>query len=249
MKTIRLAAAVALVLTVVFVFFSSKGAGAARGNALYGAPRVGSCYDISGRTASHNVSTSAQTVNCRKQHTLWVVAVTAMPERYVAQQRDGFPLTGKAVRYFDNVCLPAISRAIGGLGDNFARSAYMYYWFVPTASQQKAGGHWMSCSVGIAQAQNLVVTKKAKPAKINTTLPNALQLCGTKTYAGTNCAAKHLYRQTYAFAVRHRLTKTTAQAAAQRICPRHVMSPSWMYWWRAIKPRDNFITCLTQTRH
>ncbi len=247
MNAIRLAAIAALVVGVLLYF--AEDAGAARGTALHGAPKVGSCYDISGRTASQNSSTSAQTVNCRKPHTLWVVAVTAMPERYVAQQRNGSPLTGKAVRYFDSVCLPAISRAIGGLGKNFARSAYMYYWFVTTAAQQKAGGHWMSCSVGIAMAQNLVVTRKTKPTKINTGVPNVLQLCGTSTYAGTTCAAKHLYRQTYAFAIQHRLTTTAARAAAQRTCPGHVASPSWMYWWRAIKPQDNFITCLTRTRH
>jgi hypothetical protein len=247
MKAIRLAAFAALVIGVAFFF--AGGAGAARGNALYGAPKVGSCYNVTGRTASQKASTSAQPVNCRKRHTLWVVAVTAMPERDVAQQRDGSPLKGEAVRYFDRVCLPAISRAIGGLGENFARSAYMYYWFVATAAQQKAGGHWMSCSVGIAKAQDLVVTNKAKPTKINARLPNALQLCGTRTYAGTTCAAKHLYRQTYAFAVHHRLTKTTMQAVAQRTCPAHVASSTWMYWWRVIKPKENLITCLTRTRH
>ena len=107
----------------------------------------------------------------------------------------------------------------------------------------------MSCSVGIVEAANLVITKKIKPTKINHGLPNALQLCGTSAFADTTCAAKHLYRQTYAFAVRHRLTRTQAQAAANATCPRHVASRSWMYSWHAIKPKDNFITCLTRTRH
>lgn len=241
------AAVAALVLGLMFSF--ADRADAARGTALYGAPKVGSCYDISGAAASQQVSTSAKTVGCRTRHTLWVVAVTAMPERYVARQRDGSPLIGRAQGYFDRVCLPAISRAVGGLGDNFARSAYMYYWFVATPADQKAGGHWLSCSVGIAKAQNLVVTRTDKPVKVTNGLPNALQMCGTKSYAATTCAATHLYRQTYAFAVRYRLTKTKAQAAAQRTCPGHVTSPTWMYWWREIKPRDNFITCLTRTRH
>lgn len=245
MKTIRLAAVAALVIGVVLSL--GDDAAAARGTALYGAPKVGSCYNVSGSTAWHQSSTSAQTVNCRARHTLWVVAVTVLPERYVAQQHNGSALTGKAIGYFDRVCLPAISRAVGGLGANFARSAYMYFWFVPTAAQQRAGAHWLSCSVGIASAQNLVVSNQAEPTKINTVLPNALQLCGTATYAGTNCAAKHLYRQTYAFAVHHRLTITTMRAAAQRTCPAHVMGLSWMYWWRVITPTDNFITCLTQT--
>ena len=246
MKTIRVTAVAALVIGVMFSFAGE--AAAARTKALYGAPKVGSCYYVSGRAASGKASTSAHPVNCHKPHTLWVVAVTAMPERYVAQQHDGSKLKGKALGYFDRVCLPALSRAVGGLGENFARSAYLYYWFVATARQQKAGGHWMSCSVGIAKAQNLVVSRKRRLTKIADGLPNALQLCGTRTYAGTTCAARHLYRQTYAFAVDHRLTKTKAQAAAQRTCPRHVSSPSWMYWWRSIKPKDNLITCLTRTR-
>lgn len=246
MKAIRLAAVAALVIGAAFSVADT--AAAARSNPLFGAPRVGSCYDVSGRTASDKASTGAQPVNCRKPHTLWVVGVTAMPERYVAQQRDGSKLTGKAVGYFDRVCLPALGRAVGGLGENFARSAYMYYWFVATAAQQKAGGHWMSCSLGIAKGQDLVVSRKATPTKIPNGLPNALQLCGTKTYAGTTCAAKHLYRETYAFPVHHRLTAAKAQAAAQQACPRHVSSPSWMYWWRSIKPKDNFVTCLTRTR-
>ena len=141
MKAIRLAAIVALVIGVVFssaVSFAEN-AGAARANALYGAPKVGRCYDVSGRTASSKASISAPTVNCRTRHTLWVVAVTAMPERYVAEQHNGSPLKGKAQGYFNHICLPAVSRVLGGLGRNFAHSAYQENWFVAaTAAQQKA---------------------------------------------------------------------------------------------------------------
>jgi hypothetical protein len=246
MKAIRLTAVAVLVVGVALSL--ADAAAAARSTSLYGAPAVGSCYDVSGRTASDKASTSTRPVNCHKPHTLWVVAVTAMPERYVAEQHDGSNLKGKALIRFDRVCLPAIGRAVGGLGENFARSAYAYYWFVATAAQQQAGGHWMSCSVGIAKVQHLVVTRKHAPTRITNALPNALQLCGTRSYAGTTCAARHLYRQTYAFAVGHRLTRTTAQAAARRTCPMHVSSTSWMSWWRSITPKDNFITCLTETR-
>lgn len=226
---------------------ASHGSGGSKHGALWGAPKPGTCYDVPGRYAA-KPSLAAHTVGCRHRHTMWVVAAAKIPARYAAAVVNGHPLAGKSAKIFYRICNPAVARAAGGFDTGFARSAYGYYYFVPTKAQQKAGAHWLSCTMGIFDAKNLVTTSKAKPAKIGKRIPDALQLCGTKGYLGTTCRATHVYRQSYAYTVRHRLTQTGLQKSVHRVCPSHVASSTWMYYRREITLKDNLVTCLTKTR-
>jgi hypothetical protein len=222
-------------------------AGASRSTALFGAPKVGTCYDISGKVAA-KPSVTSSTRACSKVHTLWIVAVRSIPASVVAGQGSG-PPNPATQRTYDKVCVPAIKRSLGSLGAAFARSAYEGFWFFPSAAQQKHGAHWMSCETGVlAGHEKLSPSKAKKPMKVTAGLPDRIRMCGTPRYYVTDCADKHTYRESYSFLVKKRSSSTVAQRQADRTCPKHVHSAAWMYVTVSVGSTKRFyVTCLTQT--
>ena len=59
-----------------------------------------------------------------------------------------------------------------------------------------------------------------------------------------NCSAPHVYRATFATVVKGKVG--TAQKVADRTCPKHVSSSTWMWSSRGISAKQFLLTCLTR---
>jgi len=210
---------------------------------LLGAPKAGQCYDVSGRTAYEAESTSATPVRCATKHTLWVVGVGTVPADVPLKIGNR-----KFEQQASRICDPATRRALGDRGLRFARSAYNTFRFVPTDEQQAAGARWISCEVGITNGRGkLVSTRAPKPTKVTGSVPDRIKLCGTRDYGYITCAAKHVYRSTYAGYVRGRYTEARYQETARAVCPRHVRTRQYMFGARIIEAKRWILVCLTKT--
>ena len=212
----------------------------AQADVLTGAPQVGQCYDVTRQVAYEDASVEATPVDCSQSHTLWVTAVAEIPAEIPIDSTD------KAYGEFANsVCLPSIKPVLGDNRLKFARSAYGSFNFHATDAQQAEGARWLVCTVGIVgSVKTLVSSTKATPAKVTGKLPTKLQLCGSARYDRVNCSAPHVYRATWATVVDARIS--TAQKVADRTCPRHVSSQTWMWSSRGISSKQFLLTCLTR---
>ena len=214
---------------------------AAQTATLDGAPAVGACYDVSRRTAYEADMLEVATVPCTEKHTLWVAGVVELPADVPLDSQDA--AYGRAV---NTACLAATKKALGDAGLKYARSAYGTFTFHATDAQQAVGAHWASCTVGThGSAKTLQRTTKRKPAQVTARLPRRLQLCGTARYERVSCSKPHTYRAVYATWVKGEISSTAGQRAADRICPKHVSSRTWM--WSARPDTGRFsLTCLTR---
>lgn len=238
----RLAAAAATTLfaTVLTALPQLPGA-AAEAVTLDGAPAVGECYDVSRRTAYEADVLEVATVPCTEKHTLWVAGVVELPADVPLDSSDA--AYGRAV---NTACLAATKKAVGDSGLKYARSAYGTFTFHATDAQQAVGAHWASCTVGLhGSAKTLQRTTKRKPAQVTSRLSRSLQLCGTARYERVSCSKPHTYRAVYATWVSGQYSSTAGQRAADRICPQHVSSRTWMWSTRPDTGRFS-LTCLTR---
>lgn len=217
--------------------------GAVAADPLLGAPPVGECYDVPGKTAYDEPTAGADPVACSSEHTLWVVGVGQVPK--------GVPMKSGNSRFdkhASKVCDPAVKRALGDRGLRYSRSAYNAFRFVPSKEQQAEGARWVSCVVGLMNAGGTLVRNKvAKPLKVTGKFPSSLQICGNARYSYTTCATKHVYRSTHAFYVEGKATDRRYYAAAQKVCPRHVSSKQFMYGRRVVYPTRFIVVCFTKT--
>ena len=208
---------------------------------LDGAPAVGECYDVSRRTAYEADMLEVATVPCTEKHTLWVAGVVELPAEVPLDSEDA--AYGRAV---NTACLAATKKAVGDAGLKYARSAYGTFSFHATDAQQALGAHWASCTVGAhGSARTLQRTTKRKPAQVTSRLPRRLQLCGSARYERVSCSKPHTYRAVYATWVKGAISQTAGQRAADRICPQHVSSRTWMWTTRPGTGRFS-LTCLTR---
>ena len=233
----------ALVATTVVAVQATTAAEASTSSAMYGAPKAGSCYSISGKAVAKR-ATSARAHSCRKAHTLWVAGVARVPASMDITTADTAP---PLIALVMKACGSAVGHKIGKLGRSWGLSAYNWYWFFPTAQQQR-GAHWISCEVGITAGKNrLVTTRQVKPTHMSMNPRNNLRLCGTKTYYFTNCARAHAFRATYAQV--YRATDATYQAKAARLCTRHLRGHGWMYAHRYLHGHRWVVSCLQRNHH
>jgi hypothetical protein len=222
------------------------GPASANSSALSGAPTVGQCYAVSGRTANA-MELAGHTVSCSRRHTLWVINAREVPASVIADQGNG-AVTARTEDYFLKICMPSVRTWLGTLGPRLARSSYEPYWFFPTKAEQRAGSHWMSCELAIADGKNALLTTTVRtPRKVTGRLPVRLRLCGTARFYTTNCAAEHAYRSSYAFAVDERYGPTRGRNAADDVCPSHVRSTHWMATSGPVSTTRFLVGCLTQT--
>jgi hypothetical protein len=243
MRLRSLAAASALIVAIPVAVLATNqaAASAAPDPALTGAPKAGQCYDLSDKQSAAT-STSAAAVPCTQSHTLWIYRVAK-----VDSSLDLTDSTDLATAVNQACTSSTTKHAIGNLELPFAKSAYTFAHFAPTKDDIAAGAHWISCEAGLFGGKNkLAVTKIKKLVKTtDKKLPDAFQLCGSRTYYLTNCADKHSFRSTYAFWVNGKYSTTKATKAAQKTCPKHVKRNNpFLYSSRVIYSSKFSITCL-----
>jgi hypothetical protein len=203
---------------------------------LRGAPTVGRCYDLTSMQAA--AASAHGSVPCSKPHTLWIVAVGT------PSQALDLTSSSDALKASQQVCTPGIKRAVGDFGAQFAMSAYLEAYFVPTQRQQEAGAHWVSCELALQTAHGYETLNRNSPIKLGKTLPARYRLCALKDLTMVNCAVKHEYSAAHAFPVHQAFTQKRFDAATLKRCPRYVRGQNPVSANRIEFPHEFFVTCL-----
>lgn len=208
---------------------------------LAGAPKVGSCYDITRAQAYRHTIKESSFACSTRVHTLWVVGVFAVP--------DDVPLDSdsRAFREFAySRCTAAEEDAVGDRPLLLARTVYRSYLFTPTPAQRSAGGRWVSCTLGLIDNARLHRNRITSPPRL-LGLPDSIAACaGAKYYVP--CSRPHTYRAVYAKTVYEKPTQRAMEHAVRTICPRHVRTDD--YFGEVIFGRATSfeVTCFDATR-
>lgn len=146
----------------------------------YQMPTVGECHVAT--SADYTLLTQGTGVDCSEEHTVLVSGVVVLPDD-TEWVRGGEDLEAAAELY----CLPAFYEAIGKPFKVIARTAYVWKYWYPNATQRSHGASWFRCDVvlaGYAQFVPLPV-----PLVTGTKVPERIQTClmvvGESIYASS----------------------------------------------------------------
>lgn len=203
-------------------------ASAGTDNAMLGAPAVGQCYAMSGRTAANLMSAKADPTRCNKRHTLWITGVFEVPEGVAMETGDK-----KFEALYVASCLRANREAAKATKTGFALSAYATYRFVPTKAQQAQGARWLSCELGIHAGGSRLVSRAGALPPVGSNPAKPIRLCWTASITRTNCASTHRYAPTYVHLVT--VGGSVIDPLAQRICARRMHGDqTYVYAWTRV---------------
>ena len=209
---------------------------------MAGAPAVGDCFDITLAQAG-KFANPEDPVKCSNDHTSVVMRVGELPSRL-----DWDSPKDELTKLASRVCLDAFDDKFGYDTLRYYRSQYQWFWFAPTTAERDAGARWFDCEISIRDDRGLIDLPRTLP-RLTKKLPNVVARCVTSKYAFTNCADTHEWRSSYAFYATGRATERNINAAANRVCPRHVTTPR--RWLRSAwdVPGKRFIVgCYSHTR-
>lgn len=207
---------------------------------LTGAPAVGSCHDVTIKQADAATLTEVP-VGCSADHTLITTAVAALPASVDISDFDAVMAAAP--------CVKARKKAVGSNPLLYSLTLYSTFAFVPTAAQQDAGAHWVSCHVGVWDTRGLNDLPTTLP-KLKRKPAAAVAKCSTKR-AYVTCAEKHAYRATTAVYVK---AKGSDKAVGKKlgvvgpkICSRKAgRTGRWDYY--RYTPSKVVLTCFKKTK-
>lgn len=234
--------ALAAVLTISGLALGAAAPPARAADPLAGAPVVGTCFDVTIRQAMRASLTQAP-VPCTDDHTLVTTAVVPLAPGVDLADEDALQkAAGRG-------CVPARAKLIGSSVLRHALTLYMDVFFVPSAAQQKAGAHWISCHLSVADTKGLN-DLPAKLPRLAKKPAASVALCATeRTYV--TCAEKHRYRAVVALFVK---AKGSNKAVARRmdvqgpkICNRRAGRSGFYDYYRHT-PTRVVLTCFKKTR-
>lgn len=225
-------------------------AGETEPDPMFGAPAVGECYDLTLKQAYDHASPKAA-VDCTGAETMFVTAVGEVPASFDWTTVDwDKKLPASLVRQLGATCDPATKKL---LGTDVRRALTLYesYWFAPNESEIAAGARWFSCSVALTTSKKLLDLPAAGPAKISSSIPNALARCAKAVkggFANVACSSSHQFRTTFAKLTKGKLTDKSLLKAAKRTCPRHVSTREWLYRGDWVSTTSFVVACSSKTR-
>ncbi|MBZ5735686.1 hypothetical protein K8Z61_14420 [Nocardioides sp. TRM66260-LWL] len=207
---------------------------------LAGAPKVGSCYDVTLKQSEGEYLRATSFACSTRSHTVFVVGVAEVP--------SDVPLTSDSRALFafrDKACRPAFGRAIGTDRNLQARSTYLPSYFLPTPQQREAGARWISCTLGTLNAGAYERDRLTSPRRV-TGLPKSVSGCTAKDLI-VPCTRRHEFRLTWAGTIYEKPTARTIDTAGRRLCPRHVRTAAYTYNVRFATPTSFVLACGTRT--
>lgn len=241
MGTMRTVAAAVVLLLVGGVLAALAPAPAVAGDAgYYGSPPTGSCFDLTLRQA-HAASTREAPVDCTRHHTLVVTAVALLPE-----ELDWSSPRSEIVKAVLTVCPPAQASVIGRNKLQLYRSQYLWYFFTPTNAQKRVGARWFDCLTGVAEDTKLT-SLPLNLTPLSNHLPDDVARCVTGDLHSTTCADTHVWRSSWAFYARGRVTEAAVRRAANRTCPAHVTSRRFLFSYEDVPGRRYIVGCYSKT--
>jgi hypothetical protein len=236
---LRRLAAVAATLAVIAL--PSAASAGTEPDPMAGAPAVGDCFDITLAQAMKD-SLAKDPVRCAEDHTAVVTTVDELPSRldWNSSQATIGRVVGKA-------CNAAFDERFHYDTLRFYRSQYQTWAFLPTTAQRDAGARWFDCMVSVRDDRGLIDLPRSLP-KLTAKLPDVVARCVTAKYKYTNCADAHAWRSSYAFYATGKATDRNVDAAANRVCPRHVTSHRWLRSAWDVPGKRFVVGCYSKTR-
>ncbi|GAA4707639.1 septum formation family protein [Nocardioides conyzicola] len=217
---------------------------------LAGAPAVGACYDLTLKQA-YGHSSPKPAVECTGDETMFVTAVGEVPASFDWADVNWKKFPAAMSRKLTTTCDPATKKLLG-TPTRRALTLWDSYWFAPNKREIAAGARWFSCSVALTSSTKLLDLPAAGPAKITGSIPDAVARCAKAVkggFAAVACSASHQYRTTFSKVVRGKATDKSVLKAANRTCPRHVVSREWLYRTSWVTRTTFVLACSNKTRH
>ena len=215
----------------------------------YQAPAAGECRNYT-LTAADKPSNTTPVTPCSSTHTAKVFVVGHLPESVTWGQTDA---VGKAV---SDTCSPAFDQALGGTEKLRRMSAYTFFWFEPTPTQQSHGARWFRCDVAMWGHQALTPIPNVGFPVLGSGLKYGVTRClyGSDTVHYTACKLSHSYRATGAFSISGTTYPgdTAIRNTAVRRCPNFVSTRA--YYWvgptrTSWKYGDRIFVCYSKLAH
>ena len=130
------------------------------------------------------------------------------------------------------------------------RSQYDIVWYEPTAGPAGRRRPLVHLPRGRAEDTRLADLPAALP-KLGKKMPDSIARCGApRTLAYTTCADRHAWPRDVLLLRRPRSRpKRTANAAAAKVCPRHVPNPKkWLLSTHELSAKKFIVVCYAKTK-
>jgi hypothetical protein len=242
----RLAAAAAVLVASTLLPAVLTAGGASAGtepDPMADAPSVGDCFDFTLTQGYGRSLRDEDPVDCAQGHRAVVAAVGKLPARldWDSPERQLSKAQG-------TICSDGYDDLIGSNHLlRWYRSQYVPWRFDPTSAQRAHGARWFDCMISVQGARGLVDLPATLP-RVTTNLPDSVARCVTSKSAYTTCAQTHAWRSSYAFYASGKATDRNVDAAANRVCPHHVTSRTWLRSAWDIVGKRYVVGCYSKTR-
>lgn len=211
---------------------------------LTGAPAVGSCYDAS-YAQGRQTALSQQSFDCNTRiHTMWVVGVSKIPERY----RNVTPDSKELVAWIHQTCQAAFDQSLGTNMNRRLRSLVQGWNFLPTQAQIDAGARWASCTLSIVDEGQLHRSRTVRFPSLKAGIPNEVAWCLRAGQYDRPCVRTHTHRAVWATVVYRKPTEANMRSAGYT-CRNHVRNfrYSRYYTWKRSASSFNLV-CFEPTK-
>ena len=238
----RLALSPVAALVAVVALLALPSSASAEPDPMAGAPAVGDCFDVTYKQGMR-LSLREEPVACRRQHTLDTFVVGELPASV-----DWDSPADRIHRAVRDACVPARDQVLGPNPATQFLSLYDYLWFQPTPAQIESGARWFSCHFVLVGDHRLFPLRKEPSRLDRSRMPDSIARCATRVSTYTACSAPHTARAVHAVVVTKKATTRNVEAAAARVCPRHVPKGYSGYANRPLGPRSFVLACFARTR-
>lgn len=231
-----------LLLAVVATVLSA-GTASSRGDAMTGAPEVGSCYVLTPTQAAGDSLPAP--VACEEEHNHWVIGVKQAPRDLEFTPNESlFAFAGTA-------CAAGQKKFSGTNLRAIAASAYGTFVFIPTRAQRAQGARWVACTIAILNSErpSPLSTEIMPPKPDRLPLPDSLARCLDRKGFALACAEPHRFRAVPAPGIyRGRMSEQRAEREAERRCDRVTAGYRGRYSMRTPAPQRHVLLCYLSTR-
>ena len=196
-------------------------------------PSVGQCRKLTTSLIEDHASNTTSPISCKRAHNSRVIAVRQLPTGVTwGDLSTDTKLHNMAV----SLCYPAFQAALGQNNAVRDRTAYTWFYFVPTKSQRAAHQRWFRCDLGLQHATRYAVLPTDHvPALRDATPSNNVARCLRLVnghYLTTSCSTAHAYRSAGTFGVAKKSYpgETALLQQGRSRCPRIVATDTNFRW-------------------
>lgn len=204
-----------------------------------GQPSVGQCRRLTTSEIEGHQSNTTAPISCKRAHNSRVIAVRQLPKSVTWRELStDTKLYAMAV----SLCYPAFQSALGQTNAVRDRTAYTWFYFIPTKAQRAAHQRWFRCDLGLRHATSYATLPTDHvPALRDSTPSNNVLRCLRSVkghYLTTTCSTSHAYRAAGTFAVAKKSYpgETVLLQQGRSRCPQLVATDTNFRWTWNVQP-------------